>query len=568
MVVETGMPATAAVPTQQMLLDLLARTRAVPGNKGLGVLYWEPQAYSWMNYGLSMWSSSGQPTVALRAFQNTPPARGLVYNPGFEYTAATQTPLGWTTVSGTDADADLTRSNGRASLYQLTHQKASAYQVRTFQLLANVPNGTYTLRAWAQRTGSQTTCQLYANGFGGPELAATLPVSGTWVQVQVPGIVVSNGQCEIGLRSNAGAGESASLDDVEFVASTGVASFSVDGVASAAEMGTGPGKYQLAGTYTGPHLDADRGLKALYVGYTATTLNLLLVGSAESATAGAYRALVLYLNTPARQGAPAAAALPGGTDPSSPLVHRPRLDQETDYGFRAVVGPGTGDVYFSAVSYVAGAGAPAAGADPYVGQGNKTGAVVTSSTAVLTDTKFAYTNTVSLAANANAGLEIEVPLSQLNSTTTLGAGSRLDLFAAFIDSNGQFSFTDVIPQVAGRSTDFGANPDFSTIPGTQSVGFVLGTGALASRSAVAKELDFRVYPNPATATSVVAYTLPAGRQPVSLAVYNALGQRVRSLAAAEQSGPQQFALGSLPAGAYLVKLQVGEQLTSQKVVVQ
>jgi arabinogalactan endo-1,4-beta-galactosidase len=220
MVVETGMPATAVIPTQQMLLDLLAKTRAVPGGKGLGVMYWEPQAYNWMNYALGLWSSTGQPTEAISSFLNNPPAPGLVYNPGFEYTAATQSPLGWTTVSSTDADADLTQNYGRASLYQLGHQKATAYQVRTFQLLSNVPNGTYTLRAWAQSTGGQTTCQLYANGFGGTERATTLPASSTWVQVQVPGIVVTNGQCEIGLRSTAGANEAASLDDVEFVATT------------------------------------------------------------------------------------------------------------------------------------------------------------------------------------------------------------------------------------------------------------------------------------------------------------------------------------------------------------
>ncbi|MDO7851739.1 glycosyl hydrolase 53 family protein [Hymenobacter convexus] len=220
MVVETGMPATAAIPSQQMLLDLLAKTRAVSGSKGLGVMYWEPQAYNWMGYGLGLWNNNGQPTVALSSFLNTPPAPGLVYNPGFEYTAATQTPLGWTTVSSADADADLTQNYGRASLYQLGHQKATAYQVRTYQLLSNVPNGTYTLRAWAQSTGGQTTCQLYANGFGGTELATTLPTASNWVQVQVPGIVVTNGQCEIGLRSNAGANQSASLDDVEFVATT------------------------------------------------------------------------------------------------------------------------------------------------------------------------------------------------------------------------------------------------------------------------------------------------------------------------------------------------------------
>lgn len=220
MVVETGMPANVPIPTQQMLLDLMAKTRAVPNNKGLGVLYWEPQAYNWMSYGLGIWNSNGQPTGAINAFLNNPPSPGLVYNPGFEYTAATQTPLGWSTATTADADADLTQNYGQASLYQLSHQKTTAYQVRTYQLLANVPNGTYTLRAWAQSSGGQAQCQLYANGFGGTELATTLPTTSTWTRVQVSGIVVSNGQCEIGLRSDAHAGETAGIDDVEFVSSS------------------------------------------------------------------------------------------------------------------------------------------------------------------------------------------------------------------------------------------------------------------------------------------------------------------------------------------------------------
>jgi arabinogalactan endo-1,4-beta-galactosidase len=224
MVVETGMPANAPIPTRQMLLDLMAKVRAVPGGKGLGVMYWEPQAYSWMGYGLAAWASNGQPTAALDAFRDAPPTDGLVYNPGFEYTAATQAPLGWTTAAAADADADFTQNYGQASLFQLTHQKATAYQVRTYQVLSSVPNGTYTLRAWAQSSGGQLVCQLYANGYGGPELSANIAATnGSWVRVQVPNIVVTNGQCEIGLRSDAHAGESASLDDVELVAAQATA---------------------------------------------------------------------------------------------------------------------------------------------------------------------------------------------------------------------------------------------------------------------------------------------------------------------------------------------------------
>ena len=224
MVVETGMPADAPIATQQMLLDLLAKTRAVPGGKGLGVLYWEPQAYNWMNYGLNMWNTNGRPTVALSAFLNNPPAPGLVYNPGFEYTGATQTPLGWSTAAPTgDTDADYTEAGGNASPFRLSHYKATAYQVRTFQLLTSVPNGTYTLRAWAKSSGGQTQCQLYASGFGGAEIASSVPAAASWVQVQVPGITVANGQCEIGLRSNSPAGGWANLDDVELVNTTATA---------------------------------------------------------------------------------------------------------------------------------------------------------------------------------------------------------------------------------------------------------------------------------------------------------------------------------------------------------
>ncbi|HEX8327233.1 MAG TPA: T9SS type A sorting domain-containing protein [Hymenobacter sp.] len=345
------------------------------------------------------------------------------------------------------------------------------------------------------------------------------------------------------------------------------AQFTVDGKADAAEIGTGLGKYQLAGSYTGTRLDGDRGLRSVYVGYTATTLNIMVVGSAQAANSGDYRALVLYLNTPARAGAPAGVQL-GGNDGQSPLKHRPTLDLQTDYGLRASVGPGATDVYFSNASYVTGTGAPTAGTDNYVGSGNKNGTAVTSTTAILTGSRFAYLNTATLTDNTNnAGFEIEIPLAVLGGTTPLTAGSRLDLFAAYTNGDGVF-FTDVIPQIAGQTTALGADPNFTTIAGNQSVGFVLGTGVLASRNAVANGLDFQVYPNPASATAKVAYTVPTGRQAVSVDVYNALGQRVRSLAKAEQAGTQEIALGSLPAGAYLVKLRVGDQLTSRKVVVQ
>ena len=252
MIVETGMPANAPIPARQMLLDLIAKTRAVPNGKGLGVVYWEPEAYNWMGYALGAWANNGQPTVAMDAFRNNPPSDGLVYNPGFEYTAATQTPLGWSTASATsDADADLTQNYGQASTFQLAHQKATAYQVRTYQQLNNVPNGTYTLRAWAQSSGGQTVCQLYANGFGGAEQVANITnTNGNWVRVVVSNITVTNGQCEVGLRSDAHAGETASLDDVEFVSNQATATLPSAANPIEAQVFPNPASSQCTVSYT------------------------------------------------------------------------------------------------------------------------------------------------------------------------------------------------------------------------------------------------------------------------------------------------------------------------------
>ncbi|WP_082455420.1 T9SS type A sorting domain-containing protein [Hymenobacter sp. AT01-02] len=51
-------------------------------------------------------------------------------------------------------------------------------------------------------------------------------------------------------------------------------------------------------------------------------------------------------------------------------------------------------------------------------------------------------------------------------------------------------------------------------------------------------------------------------------MFNALGQTVRSLAAGKQAGAQLYSFDNLAAGAYFVKLRVGTQFTSQKVVVE
>lgn len=69
MVVEVGGEDTRPQNTYDMLVAVQRKVKAVPGNKGLGVIYWEPQgARSWSKYALSAWGDDGRPTKAIEAF--------------------------------------------------------------------------------------------------------------------------------------------------------------------------------------------------------------------------------------------------------------------------------------------------------------------------------------------------------------------------------------------------------------------------------------------------------------------------------------------------------------------
>lgn len=71
MIVEVGMSWDNAAECKSFLTDIIAKTRSLPGKKGLGVFYWEPQCYNnWKDYKLGAFDNSGKPTVAMDAFKD------------------------------------------------------------------------------------------------------------------------------------------------------------------------------------------------------------------------------------------------------------------------------------------------------------------------------------------------------------------------------------------------------------------------------------------------------------------------------------------------------------------
>jgi arabinogalactan endo-1,4-beta-galactosidase len=69
MIVEVGMPWDSASECKSFISDLITKVKSVSDNKGLGVLYWEPQCYGgWKGYTLGAFDNNGKPTVAMSAF--------------------------------------------------------------------------------------------------------------------------------------------------------------------------------------------------------------------------------------------------------------------------------------------------------------------------------------------------------------------------------------------------------------------------------------------------------------------------------------------------------------------
>ncbi|MDP4203110.1 MAG: glycosyl hydrolase 53 family protein, partial [Bacteroidota bacterium] len=70
MIVEIGEEDRLVDETYNMLTAVIKAVRAIPGKRGLGVVYWEPEgARSWSHYALGCWQDDGKPSPALDAFK-------------------------------------------------------------------------------------------------------------------------------------------------------------------------------------------------------------------------------------------------------------------------------------------------------------------------------------------------------------------------------------------------------------------------------------------------------------------------------------------------------------------
>jgi len=158
-----------------------------------------------------------------------PMAPNLVVNPSFDAEQqASTSPYGWNAFPGpgTDANASYNEAyqGGHTGTYHGTHFRPDPYEIYTTQTLTGLSPGTYTLRAWLRSNDGQSKSVLRARAYGGPAREVGLPAGVTdWVRVEIPNLVVTTGQCELGIYSKAAAGQALHFDDLAFTRQDGPA---------------------------------------------------------------------------------------------------------------------------------------------------------------------------------------------------------------------------------------------------------------------------------------------------------------------------------------------------------
>lgn len=138
----------------------------------------------------------------------------LLTNPGFETGDLT----GWTEWYGSTSAQKVDTDYPQEGSYKLTHWAASAYQQLTSQVL-NVPNGTYSASVWVRSSGGQNALRLFAKNYGASELAANMGSGAiaNYTQYTIDNIPVTAGRIEIGVWSDANAGNWAAIDNFELI---------------------------------------------------------------------------------------------------------------------------------------------------------------------------------------------------------------------------------------------------------------------------------------------------------------------------------------------------------------
>jgi len=83
--------------------------------------------------------------------------------------------------------------------------------------VTGLPSGTYTMTAYVENGGGQTTLDMFAEPTGGSETTVNLPTASSWTEVQLGNIQITEGSAYVGFTVSAKAGNWTNIESVQFV---------------------------------------------------------------------------------------------------------------------------------------------------------------------------------------------------------------------------------------------------------------------------------------------------------------------------------------------------------------
>ena len=379
------------------------------------------------------------------------------------------------------------------------------------------------------------------------------------------------------------------------------AQVALDGVISADEIGVGNNKYQSAGSNTTPHVfDKGFGNYGLLQMYTATggannrKLYIAVAGTTEKGDAGGGNGIQIWMGGPVVVNGADVPVIAGTStmfDGISNATKATKLEfapmmalalqgnkvdgnvpQAAVYGTMSTAKVLTPKLPFTGAAIIITA-ADASG-DFARFAGMRQAYKDTPSGSLVTDFPASGPKGAGNPGSANGGgagsfgWEVELDRGALG---VANGGAIFSVMSGYV-SNGGFWSSDVIPEVTGKTAanandNLGNQPNFAALTGVQAAVF---TVTLSTKREDAASVAMSVFPNPSTDASLITYRVLGQAAQVRVVLTDMMGRSVRVLEDSFKStGIQQLTLraGSVAAGTYLVRVQVGDKAATRKVVI-
>ncbi|MBR2087609.1 MAG: family 43 glycosylhydrolase [Oscillospiraceae bacterium] len=216
-VTQTGFFYTIKGSKQETVLFCGDRWSDFAGN-GLGYNQWVPLTVNGNNVKFNSLSEfhlnaqTGEWTVG----ENN----NYILNPSFDADRVSQSTMaGWKN-SGTGNSNSKGGRTGNWCMQQWSDKDFKG----TLTQNVTLPNGTYTLKAYAKSNGSINQSYIYVKGYGGADKQFTVKDAGNnWKEVTIKDIQVTNGKCEVGIYTDAKAGAWIKTDDFTLIGKSSAA---------------------------------------------------------------------------------------------------------------------------------------------------------------------------------------------------------------------------------------------------------------------------------------------------------------------------------------------------------